>query len=154
MTDFAQIFLSLLEPRPVMEEAVPDLEDGEKEFSDSLDKDTDPKDLEVDGMPDLPSVVDSLRDELLKEAKRLEEIRATLINPEDENSLLSKIAQMQKIPEFQALYKPLSNDLTKVAVALATIVARMDAVSTIAPHDRDKRKQEDAASASSPKHPY
>ena len=105
-------------------------------------------------MPDLPSVVDSLREELLKEAKRLEAIRKSLIDPEDENSLLSKIAEMQKIPEFEPLYKPLSGDLTKVTTAIASIVARMDAVSTIAPHNRDKRKQEDAASASSPKHPY
>jgi len=148
---FSEMFLRLLEER---EQPPSDLNGGEEEFEKTLDKDTDPKDLDVEGMPDLPSVVDSLREELLKEAKRLEAIRKSLIDPEDENSLLSKIAEMQKIPEFEPLYKPLSGDLTKVTTAIASIVARMDAVSTIAPHNRDKRKQEDAASASSPKHPY
>lgn len=150
MTDFSKIFLSLLENT----QPPADLDAGDAEFHKSLDKDTDPKDLDVEGMPDLPSVVDSLRDELLREAKRLEAMRKSLIDPEDENSLLSKIAEMQKIPEFEPLYKPLSNDLTKVTTAIASIVARMDAVTTIAPHNRDKRKQEDAASSTSPKHPY
>jgi len=105
-------------------------------------------------MGDVPSVVDAFRDELIEQSSFLEKVKTRIIDPNNPQSFLNRIAKMHTIPEFEPLYAPLQRDLGAAALALAKVITQIETVATTAPHNRDRRREQDAASASISQKPY
>lgn len=125
--------------------------DADEAFEKSLDKDTDKKDFDTEGMQ---SLVDSLVQELSADVHKIEKVIKFLVDPENPNSMLKRLEKVHKSIEFEKLFAPLEKSVEKASEALYMAIAKMNVCISTAGSRRDKRKQEDLSKQAQTTSPY
>lgn len=144
---FKNLFLSTLNES---EDAGPvgDMDDA---FEKSLDKDTDKKDFDTEGMQ---SLVDSLKKEMTGDITKLQKVMKYLVDIDNPNCMLKRLEKVHQSIEFEKLFSPVEKGIQKANEALAVAISKMEACVISAPGLRDKRKQDDLSKQATTTSPY
>lgn len=148
MKSFRQRFNSIItegerEPTPKR----PRYDDAEDitAFNDSVDADVDAEEYDVDGLGDeVYSAVDETTQEIIRWAEDIGQFTKKLIDPENPDALLSKLASVSNIPEFATAAETVSKHLTKAVSEIGQGKTALDALASLAASRRDARKSGDA----------
>ena len=144
---FKNLFLSTLNES----EDVGPVGDMDQAFEKSLDKDTDKKDFDTEG---IASLVDALTSELHGDVEKLKKVSKFLVDPDNPNCMLKRLEKVHKSIEFEKLFQPIEKAIEKTAESLAAAIAKIEVACTSAGGKRDKRKQEDLAKQAATTSPY
>lgn len=117
-----------------------------KSFKDSLSPDTDPEFADSDGMgDDFYSQVDETSQQIIEWADDLKTFSDRLIDPNNPESLLKKLASVATIPEFSSAAESVSKHLKKCVESAGAARAELDVLATLAGTRRDARKAVDSS---------
>jgi hypothetical protein len=157
MRNFNTIFENALKNhlKLLTEEERPMYDDGEdiESFQGELDPESPDGVFDTEGLsPETYSMVDSTVEEIIKWSGELKTFVGKLVDPTNDQAVLTKLTKVSNIPEFSKAAEDVSKPLQKVYVALGTAMAAMDTLATMAKSRRDQRKQQDASSG--PSGPY
>ena len=154
---FDKIFESVLsqKTRIIKEEDRPIFDDDEDlaAFQNELDPES-PDDIhDTEGLdPETYSMVDSTTQEIIAWSDKLSDFVKGLVDPKNENAILTKLTRVSNIPEFADAAEKVSKPLEKVFSELGRAQAALSTLATLAKSRRDKRKQQD--SQTGPTGPY
>jgi len=133
----------------------PVYDDGEdlESFQGELDPESPEGVFDVEGLsPETYSMVDSTVDEIVKWSEELASFVDRLVNPKNDQAVLTKLTKVANIPEFAKAADEVSKPLQKVYRELGAARAALDTLATMAKPRRDERRKKDASGG--PSGPY
>lgn len=128
----------------------PRFDDGEdrESFEGSLDPDTDPEFLDTDGLSqEALSKVDDTTDQIISWSDEIENFTNRLVDPQNPDALLTKLASVVEIPEFATAAEAVSKHLKKAVAEIRSAKTELDVLSSLAGSRRDQRRRQDNATA-------
>ncbi len=131
---------------------------GESEMQDTLEPETDPSQFNPEGLPEeaIGSIVTQVAQQVREIANELNDFNSRLINPNDENSFLSRLAskEINAIPEFQEAAEVAAKQLAKAQPAIGAAITSLNTLVTMAENRKRDRQKADAQAAATSQAPY
>lgn len=131
---------------------------GQAEMEDSLEAETDPNAFTPEGLPEeaIGSIVAQVSEQVKGIANELNEFNGRLINPNNPESFLSRLAskEIYAIPEFQEASEAAAKALSKAQPAIASAITELYKLVTMAENRKAERQAADAAASANKPAPY
>ena len=160
MKSFAQRFKNLLINEEVGPEGSPDRpryddqEEGIEAFNNQVDPEVDPNGFETEGMPEeVTSAVDATTQQVIEWADEIENFTKRLVDPQNPDALLTKLASVTTIPEYQTAAEAVAKHLRKAVSEIGGAKTELDVLASLSSTRRDARQAADRATAG-PSGPY
>lgn len=139
---------TIREERPIYD----DTEDVDA-FNGELDPESPEGVFDSEGLdPSVYSMVDATTEEIIGWSQKLSTFVKELVDPQNEQAILTKLTKVANVPEFADAAEKVSKPLEKVFRELGAAQAALDTLATLAKSRRDKRKKQDATGG--PSGPY
>lgn len=117
-------------------------------FEGSLDSDTDPDFLDTEGLSqEALSKVDDTTEQIISWSDEIESFTNRLVDPQNPDALLTKLASVVEIPEFATAAEAVSKHLKKAVAEIRSAKTELDVLSSLAGSRRDQRRKQDSATA-------
>ena len=115
-------------------------------FDKGVDPDIEASEYDVEGLgEEVYSAVDDTTQQVIKWAEDIESFTKRMIDPENPDALLSKLASVSNVPEFATAAEGIAKHLKKAVSEIAGAKTELDVLASLSGTRRDARKAGDAA---------